>query len=244
MTGLEEKTEEPAKRCVRLVSYNVHSCIGTDGDRDPRRIAQVLDELEPDIVALQEIDTSLDTRTELGQLQVLAAETGLEPLVGPTMHREGGFYGNAILSRFPVRRQRRFDLSVDGYEPRGALDVELDVDGTTLRVVGTHLGLAAKERGEQIGRLLSYLYRHPRGRAAVIMGDFNEWFGWSRNLRRLNTYLGFQPRRASFPSARPVFALDRIWAVPRTVLVDAGVETNPLARVASDHLPIWARLAL
>jgi endonuclease/exonuclease/phosphatase family metal-dependent hydrolase len=229
---------------VRLVSYNVHSCIGTDGERDPGRIAQVLNALEPDIVALQEVDTSLDSRTELGQLHVLAAETGLEPVVGPTMTREGGFYGNAILTRFPVRRERRLDLSVAGFEPRGALDVDIDVGGVTLRVVATHLGLATRERADQIGRLLSQLYRHPRGRAVAVMGDFNEWFGWSRNLRRLNTYLGFQPRRASFPSSRPVFSLDRIWAVPKTVLVDSGVEDGALTRVASDHLPVWARFEL
>lgn len=229
---------------VRAVTYNIHRCVGTDGERDSERVAEVLGELEPDIVALQEVDTSLDPRTRLGQLHVLAAQTGLEPVVGPTIEREGGFYGNAILTRFPVESERRVDLSVPGFEPRGALDVDLAVGERNVRVVATHLGLAARERRTQIGRLLSWLYQHPRGRAALVMGDFNEWFRLSRNLRRLNTYLGYQPRRPSFPATRPLLSLDRIWAVPKGVLVDGGVQDGELARLASDHLPVWASLRL
>jgi endonuclease/exonuclease/phosphatase family metal-dependent hydrolase len=168
----------------------------------------------------------------------------MTPIVGPTIERHEGFYGNAILSKYPVREQRRCDLSVAGFEARGALDIELDVDGRLLRVVATHLGLDPGERRSQVGKLLSLLSRHPRGQAALVMGDFNEWFAWSRNLRRLNSYLGFQPRRSTFPSRRPVFGLDRIWVSPKRVLAEAGVESGELARVASDHFPLWARLDL
>jgi endonuclease/exonuclease/phosphatase family metal-dependent hydrolase len=241
---MSEQATGDESREIRVVTYNIHRCIGTDGERDPQRIAQVLCDLEPDIVALQEVDTSLDTRTYLGQLHTLARSTGLDPIAGPTLERDDGFYGNAMLARFPVIDQRRCDLSVEGFEPRGALDVEFDVGGRTLRVVGTHLGLNAGERRTQIGRLLSVLYRSPRGQAAVVMGDFNEWFGWSRNLRRLNSHLGFQPRLSTFPSRRPVFGLDRVWATPKSVLVAAGVELSELARTASDHLPLRASLRL
>lgn len=235
---------EEAHGEVRVVTYNIHSCIGTDGRRDPERVGRVLCGLEPDIVALQEVNTALNQRVELGQLAVLARMTGLEPVVGPVIEREHGFYGNAILSRFPAADVRRLDLSVEGFEPRGALDVGLDVGGDRVRMVATHLGLATSERRTQIGRLLSTLYRNPRGRAAIVLGDFNEWFGWSRNLRRLNSYLGWQPRRATYPSRRPVFALDRIWVAPKLLLQDAGVDNGELAGVASDHRPLWADVRL
>ncbi|MFP4599465.1 MAG: endonuclease/exonuclease/phosphatase family protein [Persicimonas sp.] len=242
-----ESPNAPPKRAydeLRVVTYNIHSCIGTDGQRDPERVGRVLCGLEPDIVALQEVNTALNQRVELGQLAVLARMTGLEPVVGPVIEREYGFYGNAILSRFPAAHVRRLDLSVEGFEPRGALDVDLDVGGERVRVVATHLGLATSERRTQIGRLLSTLYRNPRGHAAIVLGDFNEWFGWSRNLRRLNSYLGWQPRRATYPSQCPVLALDRIWVAPKLLLRDAGVDNGELARVASDHLPLWADMRL
>ena len=227
---------------LRVVTYNVHRCFGTDGRRDAHRVARVLRQMEPDLVALQEVDTSLDRRTTLGQLRVLAHATGLEPVNGPTMERDGGYYGNAMLTRFPVREVRRVDLSVAGYEPRGALDVEVEFGGRSLRVVATHLGLNPAERRDQIGRLLSHLYRRPRGAAAMVLGDFNEWFRFSRGLRRLNSYLGYHQAEPSYPSRRPVLALDRIWVAPKTALVERKVHLSPLARVASDHLPVVATL--
>lgn len=229
---------------MRVVTYNIHRCVGTDDALDVGRVAEVLERLGPDVVALQEVDTSLDARFELGQLEVLARRTGLDAVLGPTVERSGGFYGNAILTRYEPRRVRRHDLSVEGREPRGAIDVELVVDGHSLRVVATHLGLTGAERRQQVGRLLGLLYAQPRGRAAVVMGDFNEWFRFSRNLRRLNSYLGWQPRHPTFPSRRPVFALDRIWAVPSGVLAEAGVADFDLAAKASDHLPRWADIVL
>lgn len=240
MSDTAGEYDDDASRVIRVVTYNIHRCIGTDGELAPGRVAEVLRRLEPDIVALQEVDTSLDERTELGQLRVLARETGLEPVSGPTIERETGYYGNAVLSRFPVEEVIHHDLSVDDFEPRGALDVVLGVGNSSLRVVATHLGLRAAERREQVSRLLAALYRRPRGRAAVLMGDFNVWFRWSRNLRRLNSYLGFQPGLASFPARRPIFGLDRIWPVPRGIRRDSGVYDGELARTASDHLPVWA----
>jgi endonuclease/exonuclease/phosphatase family metal-dependent hydrolase len=231
---------------VCVVSYNVHSCVGADRRRDPQRVAEVINRLEPDIVGLQEVDTSLDETRSLGQLEVLAELTGLQPYGGPTIAREQGFFGNALLSRFDVTRVRRLDLSVEGCEPRGALDVDVQVeaDAAPLRVATTHLGLSAGERREQVGRLLSHLFSHPRGRATLVIGDFNEWFRFSRNLRRLNSYLGWQPPRATFPARAPVAGLDRIWVTPRRLLVDAGVDRSELARLASDHLPIWTKIHL
>ncbi len=78
---------------------------------------------------------------------------------------------------------------------------------------------------------------------AVLMGDLNEWFLWGRPLRHLHRH--FDPTRAiaTFPAGRPVFALDRVWTHPGSMLEDLRAHATPLARVASDHLPLVATLS-
>ncbi len=229
---------------VRLVSYNIHRCVGRDGVYDAGRVARVLEPLEADVVALQEVDTGVNSDGEFGPLGELSRRLDMQVVWGPTMTRRDGAYGNALLTCRPIAQVRRHDLSVPGFEPRGALDVDLGVDGRSLRVVATHLGLSGRERRVQIGRLLGMLYSQPHGRAATLMGDFNEWFRFSRNLRRLNSYLGWHARQPTFPASRPIFALDRIWVMPKAALVERGVASQAPAPAASDHLPVWANLSL
>jgi endonuclease/exonuclease/phosphatase family metal-dependent hydrolase len=74
------------------------------------------------------------------------------------------------------------------------------------------------------------------------MGDINEWFLWGRPLRWLHVEFQETPAPATFPAYRPVLALDRLWVRPRTALRRLAVHATPLARVASDHLPLVAAL--
>ena len=135
---------------VKLASYNIHGGVGRDGRCVPRRIVQVLQEIDADIVALQEVESSTSGFDMLGYLQ---DETGLQAVSGPTLMRPDTEYGNGLLTRYPIASVKRIDLSINGYEPRGALDVELVAAGAALRVVATHLGLRPAERREQIQRL-------------------------------------------------------------------------------------------
>ena len=229
----------PDRRRLRVATYNIHSGVGTDGRCDPARIAAVINELSADVVALQEVESR---HGDLDTLAFLAQRTGMRAVPGPTMLRDEGDYGNALLTRAGLLEVRHVDLSFPGREPRGAIDAVLQFGQATLRVLATHLGLRPAERRQQIETLLGGL-DEPR-LPTVLMGDLNEWFLWGRPLRRLHAHFGETPAPATFPAGRPLFALDRLWVKPLRCLARLAAHRSPLARVASDHLPLAATLEL
>jgi len=225
---------------ISVATWNVHRCTGRDGRHDPARTLAVLRELDADVIALQELQWRPEDALHL--LDEFAAHLGYTPLAGPTLLKQDGHYGNAVLTRLDVMRVERIDLSVPGREPRGALDVALDARKGMPRVVATHLGLAPWERRVQMKRLIGRLDRG--GNPVVLMGDLNEWFLWGRPLRWLRRHFGRTPAPRTFPARFPVFSLDRIWAEPRATLREIVVHRSPAARAASDHLPVRATLRL
>lgn len=222
-----------------VASYNTHRCVGIDRRYDPERIARVIRELDADIIGLQEIDAGFYRSQGRRQLQRLADATGLDVVNGPTKRGAGGHYGNVLLTSRKVVGVRRIDLSVYGREPRGAIDVDLDMDGEIVRVMVVHLGLGRYERRRQVSRLLNGCRPQEEG-LHVVLGDINEWFPLGRPLSRLHRHFGKSPARRTFPSFLPVLALDRIWVKPLDALMEIGVHDTALSRVASDHLPIKA----
>jgi endonuclease/exonuclease/phosphatase family metal-dependent hydrolase len=242
-----------------VATYNVHACVGIDGRYDPARIAAVLRELGADIISLQEVGGQRHGGQLSDQAAFLAEQTGLQIVAGPDRNYRHSRFGNAILTRFPVLAVRYIDLSVRGHEPRGALDVDLAIGertaetgtagGQVLRVVATHLGLRGGERRTQTSRLLGALAGEggaapPAGDTAILMmGDLNEWRGRRAGIRALDRELGHAPAPRTFPSWLPILPLDRIYAGPPAVVCDVLVHRSPLARLASDHLPLRARLS-
>ena len=225
----------------QIATWNIHGAVGWDRRRDPRRIAAVLKEMDADLIGLQEVDTRHRISGRRCPLEAIADEAGYHAVCGPTLYGRHGHYGNALLSRRAPRNVRYLDLSVRGREPRCALDVDLALgDGTECRVVVTHLGLRSKERHEQVQRLVSAL-DDGRELPLVVLGDINEWRRTSRALGLLNTHLGAAPKVRTFPSFRPLVALDRIWVRPHAGLRDVRVHGSALARQASDHLPVLGR---
>lgn len=230
---------------IAVASYNIHGGVGTDGHFVPNRISDVLCELRADLIALQEVETRA---TGFDMLRFLSARTGLHAIPGPTLVRDTGDYGNALLTRYAPLSVRHIDLSVKGREPRGAIDAQLACSamesGTfALRVIATHLGLRPSERRWQVRRLLTALAETP-AQPTILLGDVNEWFLWGRPLRWLHAYFERTPHVATFPSRYPVLALDRIWTSPRAHLVAVSSHRSALARLASDHLPLLARMRL
>ncbi|MEO8601459.1 MAG: endonuclease/exonuclease/phosphatase family protein [bacterium] len=226
-------------RTLTVASYNVHRCIGRDGKHDPARVVKVIEELEADIIALQEVDFRYHVRNGVDQLRCFAEATGLESVWGPVLYGARGQYGNALLTRHAVLEVRNIDLSVARAQRRGALDVDLQVHGKRVRVIAAHLGLGLRERQVQVERLLEAI---DAGSAAplILLGDFNEWRPPSQPLRHLHRRFGRTPGVRSFPSSMPLFALDRVWVQPRHALVAVEVHNTSRARRASDHLPIRA----
>jgi endonuclease/exonuclease/phosphatase family metal-dependent hydrolase len=226
-------------RRLAVATYNIHRCIGLDRRADPGRIVAVIREMAPDILALQEVESARAAH----QPEYLSTATSYAVLLGPTLQRRDGHYGNALLVRHRILEVRWIDLSIPGREPRCALDMDLDIDGFPLRVITTHLGLSAAERTIQVTRLLEAVrssFAHP----IVLLGDLNEWRPGANTLRRLKRFFGGSRTVRSFPARRPLLALDGIWARPISVLHDLQVHASPLARVASDHLPVRGTLVL
>jgi len=223
---------------VRLASYNIHRCIGSDGRCDPGRVAEVLGELRCDLIGLQEVDNSPGPAPTSLQLEYLAARTGMNAVAGLRVVRHMGHYGNALLTRYRVLTVRRHDLSLSRYEPRGALDVELDIEGVRTRIVVTHLGLLPGERRHQIGKIVAMVRETSEHERLALLGDINEWLPVGRPLRSIHAMFGRPPSVRSFPSGFPMLSLDRIWTRPRGSLHSVAAHCSSLARKASDHLPV------
>lgn len=225
---------------MRIATYNIHACVGADGRFEPERIVKVLHEMDADVIALQEVEHHSIDGYDL--LDYLAAKTGLTAIAGPTLLRETRHYGNAVLTRLPVLAVTRIDLSLPLREPRGAIEVMLDWRGQHLQLVATHLGLKPWERRQQVGRLLG-LFESDSADVSVLLGDLNEWLLWGRPLRWLRRYFAPVPEPRTYPARFPLFSLDRIWVHPGAALVNIETHNSPLARIASDHLPLKAELA-
>ncbi|HKZ74527.1 MAG TPA: endonuclease/exonuclease/phosphatase family protein [Steroidobacteraceae bacterium] len=225
---------------LSIASYNVHSCVGTDLRCDVGRVAQVIRELDCDTVGLQEVFGRHGERCDPQQLERLAEETGMNAIPGATLLRPDGHYGNGLLTRRRVLEVRRHDISVPRCEPRGALEADLEVGRHVVRVLVTHLGLRPAERRRQVQQIVEVLSATPPEITLVVLGDMNEWLPTGRPLRWLHDLLEQAPAERSFPVWLPMFALDRIWARPRSALRAFEVHRSPLARRASDHFPVKA----
>lgn len=214
-----------------IATWNVHGWVGSDGARDPGRSFRAIRSFDADVVALQEVDGD-----ELGPL---AREAGYDCIWGRTRPVE---FGNAVLVRRNVACVRRLDLSVGRFEPRGAIDLVLGSGSHLLRVAATHLGLRPSERRKQAAHLASHLREHDSQLPTVLVGDFNDWTPWAGQLRPLVREVGPLSRMRTFPSRRPILALDRIaWRAPAAV----GRVTRPSDRgvvAASDHLALRLEL--
>lgn len=230
--------------CLRISTYNIHGCVGRDGRMDAARIARVIGELDCDIVGLQEVNNRPGSGHDSMQLDYLATRCGMDAIAGGTIvHADEGSFGNGLLTRRPVLSVRRHDLSYASCEPRGAIDVDIDIEGERVRVIVTHLGLRPSERRYQVRSMLALLHDIPPERNVVVLGDINEWLPLGRPLRWLHGLLGHAPAERSFPSGLPLFALDRVWVRPRHTLLAFEAHRSPVSRVASDHLPVKAIIA-
>jgi len=233
---------------LTVATYNVHKCVGLDMRRDPARIARVIAEIAPDVIALQEADRRFGDRAGLLDLPALRDEAGLEAVPLGRSGPSHGWHGNVVLTRNMTIEDVR-PLRLPGLEPRGAMMIDMGRGPLRLRVVAAHLGLLRASRLVQTRVLLAALAEARAlrdDRPAVLMGDLNEW----RLRHNSSLHLLAAQKRApanlvrSFPAHMPVLALDRIMVSPDAELRDFRAHDSALARQASDHLPVTARLLL
>lgn len=228
-----------AASALRVATYNVHGCLGVDGVLAPRRVARVVADLDADVIGLQEVFSGGRVHAASNQLAVLAEATRLTAVAAPASPTATTGYGNALLTRWPVADVAYCDLSVGGREPRGAVEAVLCRGAERIAVVVTHLGLGRGERVRQIRRLLDWLAGRPP-LPRIVAGDLNEWNRWSAAWRLLTRSFECTAPVRTFPARRPVFPLDRVLVSAPARLEAATLHRSPLARVASDHLPLVA----
>jgi endonuclease/exonuclease/phosphatase family metal-dependent hydrolase len=233
----------------RIMTYNVHRCVGTDGRLDVPRIAKVIASCRPDVVALQELDVGRARTGGVDQAHAIAQLLGMSFHFHPAFMVEEERYGDAILSVTPIRLVKAGPLpgshAVRGLEPRGALWVKLELGGAELDVVNTHLGLIPHEQRAQADALLGaeWMGHADCTDPAILLGDFNatpRHRAYQRLAARLrDAHRDRSGRRAAtFPSRLPMLRIDHVF-VSRSVRV-TGVHAlgGALARIASDHLPL------
>jgi endonuclease/exonuclease/phosphatase family metal-dependent hydrolase len=230
-----------------VATYNVQKGLGLDMRRDPARTARVIGELGADVVALQEADRRFGDRAGVLDLDALREITGL--MAVPMPSRSGrlahGWHGNLVLIRDAEIEDVR-PITLPGLEPRGAIQVDLRIGPHPLRIVAAHLGLLRGSRLIQ-ARALAEAHGRGDGRPTVLLGDLNEWrIGRRSSLLPLTRAMGghVAPGAPSFPARMPMLALDRVLTCTAAQVLEIAPHDSPLARIASDHLPVRARLRL
>ncbi|RVV98225.1 metal-dependent hydrolase [Mesobaculum littorinae] len=226
---------------MKLLSYNIRKAVGLDWRRDPARILKVIESAQADVVVLQEADKRLKPRPSVLDRGVLR-DMGYQVAPVATTPVSLGWHGNAVLVRRPLTIDRVERIDLPGIEPRGAVAVTVETpDAGQLVVVGVHLGLRRRCRVSQLLAIRRAL-GSDRLPHTLISGDFNEWQDGSGLDPLREGFEILNPGR-SFHASLPMASLDRIAHGRGIDLPRCGVLETPLARRASDHLPIWAEIA-
>lgn len=239
---------------LRVMTYNVHSCIGMDGKVDIRRIARVIAQAQPDIVALQELDVGKVRSYGTDQAHLIASHLEMAFHFHPAIHLEEERYGDAILTRLPLRLVKAGLLPClresPKREPRGALWVAVEFKGREIQVINTHLGLHPRERALQVNALLGaeWLGSDQCLGPAILCGDFNAvpsssvYRQLSARLRDVQTLIPGHKPLGTFTSRFPKVRLDHIFASQDLEAIRITTSASQLAYTASDHLPLVAEI--
>ena len=241
---------------LRVATYNVHGCTGMDRRRSEARIAEVIDEMSVDVVALQELDFGRRRSGRADQTRIIAEQLGWNSHFHPAMRRDNEHYGNAILSRFPLTFRRAVELPGRSpffcRESRAAIEVEIETDLGKIHIINTHLGLGWRERFVQAQLFTSAEWRTAAARdiPLILLGDFNSLRGsrphrtLSRHLRDVRELVQTRAPIHTFPTRFPVLAVDHIFVNGAVEPLSLNVHRSSLARIASDHFPLTAEFVL
>jgi endonuclease/exonuclease/phosphatase family metal-dependent hydrolase len=235
-------------RKFRVATYNIHKCKGLDQRIRPERIIKVLQEIDADIVALQEVVCVQGVENKNDQAHFIARELGYDFRLGENRKLRGAAYGNVVLSRLPMIKAHNHDISVRGREQRGCLRVDIDLrGGHPLHFYNVHLGTSYTERRHQARKLLNdeILKNIDHTGAQLLLGDFNEW---TRGLTSRLLAEHFKSadiriqmgRTRTYPGVLPFLHLDHIYYDDALKLEKASLHRSRTALIASDHLPVVA----
>ncbi|WP_159348884.1 endonuclease/exonuclease/phosphatase family protein [Roseomonas harenae] len=227
-----------------VATYNIHRGRGPAGLFRPDRIARVIAETGADLIALQEAQHYLRPGKDMLDAGLIEREAGLRLLPLSERPGEQGWRSNLVLLRRDARVLRpAVGLRIAGLEPRGAILAELDLGWGPFRLLATHLSLGAARRRAQAAVLLEAMQTGQGARLpTLLLGDLNEWRPHGSALAVLEPVFGRAQAVPSFPAFQPFLCLDRILGHPRGLVRSVEAHDTPLARRASDHLPLKAQI--
>lgn len=231
-------------QAVKIATYNIRKAVGLDHRRNPARIVSVLNEIDADIVALQEVDRRFGARVSAIPLAMLAADTPYVPVPLHFRPAAMGWHGNVILLRNGITVRHAAPIDMPMLEPRGAVMAELSVGGHDVRVIGVHLDVSGLWRRKQMRALLAAIDARPHSMPNVLMGDFNQWSNKGALSELAFHHHRLVPTPKSFHTARPVACLDRIIVSHDVTVTAADCHISDLSKQASDHLPLWATIEI
>lgn len=234
----------------RILTYNVHRCVGVDRRLDVGRVADVIARLAPDIVALQELDVGRLRTKGVDQAHEIARRLDMAFHFHPALKVEEELYGDAVLTSLPERLVKTGPLPghprIAALEPRGALWLEIEVDGRPVQVINTHLGLVPREQHRQAAHLAgpAWLGDPACTGPTILLGDFNATTSSvvhraiTAKLRQSRALAPRASPTATFPSTFPVLRIDHLFVSSEIVVQDVFTPFDAICRVASDHLPL------
>lgn len=252
----EGNSLRPARQSLRIMTYNVHSCVGMDGKLSLDRIARVIARHDPDIVALQELDSGRLRTLGFDQMDALAKRLDMQHHFHPVLTVEEEMYGNGILSRYPFKIVRAGSLprlwGHSYFEPRGALWIEIQYLDTKIQLINTHLSFWSHEQRKQIEALCGpeWLSHANCNGNVIVCGDFNAlpYSGTCRSMKgkledvqlRLDSHKPLKTWFGHFPMGR----IDHIFSSKNIEVLKVEVPNTCLEKLASDHLPLIAELRI
>ena len=213
----------------------------------PARVAEVLQSIDADVVALQEVIGAGPNGSS--HIEEIGAALGMGWVMASTRQLRGHQFGNVVLSRFPITHHAHHDLSWKSCEERGMQRVDVDVNGRTLHVYNVHLGTAILERRHQARRLATIVSNRQVTGPKIVLGDFNEWMRGlttsmlSARLKSIDLQQ-FMRRRRNYPGLFPILHLDHIYYDGPLDIIHVQIVRNRLSLVASDHLPLVADIRI
>ena len=234
----------------RILTYNVHRCVGVDGRLDVARVASVIARLEPDIVALQELDVGRARTGGVDQAHEIAKRLEMAVHFHAALRVEEELYGDAILTTYPEKLIHAGRLPgysrIQALEPRGSLWICVDMDGRQVQVINTHLGLVPREQQIQAAWIAGPRWLgHPKCKGpTILLGDFNATAAsvvYRTLTAKLEPARRLSPKKSptsTFPSRLPVLRIDHLFVNSDIRVSDVFAPYDPLTRVASDHLPL------
>jgi len=239
-TTRPEIVQDPCPKTIRVMTWNIHGGVGPDRRRDLTRIVDLVRRHEPQVVALQEIDSRLGKSSRSDAFEYLGEELGGNAHATRLITAPDGDYGHAVISRWPMTEAHHHDISYRRRERRAAIETVVHTPHGPLHLVAAHLGLSFRERHHQAIQLADITRRGTH--RTVLLGDLNDWIGRGSVQRVLDELFPGHSHIKTFPSLYPLFPLDRIYCRPTSMLLRCW--TDPAARIASDHLPVIADLVM